>query len=200
MIAALLCASCTGPGQASRVTRSPVGPELDRIESIVQRSARRHGVDPALVRGVIHVESRFRVDARSSVGARGLMQLMPNTARHLARELGLSSYDIEDPAFNVDAGAYYLARLLARFRGDTALALAAYHTGPSRIARLVARGTSLPGYSRRYVRDVLAAAERLRHAAPRDLVPHELDQDGLRELLQLKLYGPREDVKPVASR
>ena len=87
------------------------------------------GLDPNLIRAVIRVESSFRTDAVSSAGAQGLMQLMPGTAR----EVGVD--DPFDPHQNVRGGATYLKRQLQRF-GDIRLALAAYNTGPGRIASL----------------------------------------------------------------
>jgi soluble lytic murein transglycosylase-like protein len=177
--------------QSTRRARTPR--DLTEIDRIVRSAAARHQVDAALVRGVIQVESGFRPDARSSVGARGLMQLMPKTAASLARRLGWDSYDIEDPRFNVDAGTAYLAYLLERFDNDARLALAAYNTGPARVARWVRKGSSLPSYSRRYVRAVLAAASQLKSGPPTDTGALELDSAGLRQLLRARLYGTRAD-------
>lgn len=189
------CASAPPP----RPRRS-LPPNAQSIDQIVRREAARHGVDPALVRGVIQVESGFRPDARSSVGARGLMQLMPRTAASLAKKLGWEHYDLEDPAFNVAAGTAYLAYLLKRFDGDKRLALAAYHTGPARVSRWVARGTPLPQYSRRYIRAVLRARQQLATIERLPLKqPAELDRSGLRTLLRQKLYGPRADEPLVQS-
>jgi hypothetical protein len=170
----------------------------DQIEDLLQAAARRHSVDPALIRGVIYVESRFRVDARSGVGARGLMQLMPTTAATLARDLGWDSYDIVDPEFNIEAGTYYLAKLLERFDGSKSLALAAYHTGPTRVAGWVRRNRPLPSYSRRYVRDVLAAARRLAAGRPTPVEVAAPDREALRALLRDRLYGPREGARSDA--
>lgn len=96
---------------------------------LVAAAAERHGIDAKLLHALIIVESGYRPDARSPVGAGGLTQLMPATAR----ELGVS--DRFDPAQNLAGGAAYLAQQIARF-GDIRLALAAYNAGPGRVARL----------------------------------------------------------------
>lgn len=186
LVAAGGCAS--SPAPRPRTTR-----DLTEIDQIVRTAAARHRVDAALVRGVIQVESGFRPDARSSVGARGLMQLMPKTAASLARRLGWETYDIEDPGFNIDAGTAYLAYLLERFDNDARLALAAYNTGPARVARWVRKGSALPSYSRRYVRAVLAAASQLQSGPPVGARSVELDSAGLKQLLRARLYGTRSD-------
>lgn len=95
----------------------------------VAEAAARHGLDPKLLHALVTVESAYRADAVSRVGAAGLTQLMPATAR----ELGVA--DAFDPAANLSGGADYLARQLLRF-GDLRLALAAYNAGPGRVARL----------------------------------------------------------------
>lgn len=97
-------------------------------EEIAQAAA-RHGLDPKLLGALVLVESGFRPSAISPAGAAGLTQLMPATAA----ELGVR--DRFAPQENLNAGADYLARQLLRF-GDIRLALAAYNSGPSRVARL----------------------------------------------------------------
>lgn len=177
------CASAPKPRRATR-------PKA--IVALAHDAARRHGVDPDLVVGVIAVESSFRTTARSHVGARGLMQLMPRTAASLARRLKWDDPDPEDPAFNIEAGTYYLAYLLKMFDNDEALALAAYNTGPARVKRWQRRGRPLPRYSRRYVAAVRKAKRRYGGSAPQP-PPPEKDREGLRKLLRDKLYGDRPD-------
>jgi len=119
-----------------------------RLENIVQSAGFRYGVDPNLVWGVIKVESNFNSSAVSHQGARGLMQLMPATARmHKVR-------NIHDPSENVHAGVRYLRHLLDRFDGNLRLALAAYNAGPGAVERYNNR---IPPYpeTRQYVRRVL---------------------------------------------
>ncbi len=98
-------------------------------------AAGRAAVDPLLVAAVVREESSFHPQARSPVGARGLMQLMPETARPMARARGLSFNNgdlLDDPAANLDMGAAFLAGLLREF-GDARLAVAAYNAGPTRV-------------------------------------------------------------------
>ena len=83
-------------------------------------------------------ESRFINVARSSVGAAGLMQIMPDTARWIARRLGIKGFDpseMQDPARNIQFGAYYLKHVQATLDGSPVLATAAYNAGPTRAQR-----------------------------------------------------------------
>jgi len=103
-------------------------------EAVTQRS-RDIGLDPAYVYGLIRQESRFIMDARSGVGASGLMQVMPATARETARYIGLTGFtanQINDRDTNIVIGTAYLKRALDDFGGSMALAAAAYNAGPGR--------------------------------------------------------------------
>ena len=129
------------------------------------------GLDPLLLLGLIQVESRFDPLARSNVGARGLDQLRPATARHQADLEALAQTDAEldgDPEWQHRLGARYLAELLARFK-KLDLALIAYNAGPTKLQRLLGRREGLSAYEG-YPRAVLAqqarfAAERADFAA-----------------------------------
>ena len=106
----------------------------------VREAAQRVGLDPYFVAAVIREESSYDPRARSGVGAVGLMQLMPDTARVVAQELGLPSDEpggLWDPAFNVTLGARYLATLRGRFQ-EPLLAVAGYNAGPHRVQRWLA--------------------------------------------------------------
>ncbi|MCZ8110850.1 MAG: transglycosylase SLT domain-containing protein [Betaproteobacteria bacterium] len=107
------------------------------FRSQVVAQARRTGLDPAVVYGLIRQESRFIMDARSHVGASGLMQLMPATARWTARQVGLtwSPAMINDRDVNLLLGNTYLKRVLEDFGGSLAMATAAYNAGPGRPRR-----------------------------------------------------------------
>ncbi|MBQ6655951.1 MAG: lytic transglycosylase domain-containing protein [Ottowia sp.] len=101
----------------------------------IQRAASDSGLPPALLHGLIHQESRYVPDAGSSAGARGLMQLMPATARSVARQLGLEGYSkalITDISTNLTLGSTYLRQQLERFDTSFPLATAAYNAGPGR--------------------------------------------------------------------
>ncbi len=95
----------------------------------IQAACRRHALDPALVKAVIHAESRFDPQAVSPKGAVGLMQIDPITAR----ALGIK--DPFDPKLNIEGGVRYLKELLNTFEGNQRLALAAYNAGPTQVYR-----------------------------------------------------------------
>ena len=103
----------------------------------VQAKAREAGIEAAFVYGLIRQESRFIMDARSSVGASGLMQLMPTTARWTARKVSLEFTPamINDRDVNLRLGTSYLKLLLDDFEGAQALATAGYNAGPGRPRR-----------------------------------------------------------------
>jgi soluble lytic murein transglycosylase-like protein len=94
----------------------------------VHEVARRFDLSPSLLEAVVWQESRWRADAVSPAGARGLAQLMPGTARYLG-------VDPDDPEANLEGGARYLREQLDRFDGDLEKALAAYNAGPGRVER-----------------------------------------------------------------
>ncbi|HEY1424473.1 MAG TPA: lytic transglycosylase domain-containing protein [Candidatus Acidoferrum sp.] len=96
---------------------------------LIESAARKYAVDADLVFSVIVAESNFNPRAISRRGARGLMQLLPSTAARLGVR------DIFDPAQNIDAGTRYLRDLLALYRGDLVLTLAAYNAGPGAVQR-----------------------------------------------------------------
>ncbi len=145
---------------------------------LVER-AHESGLDPALLRGLVRQESVFEPTARSRAGALGLTQLMPSTARSLARSVLRMRYRrafLYDPGVNAKLGAAYLKSLLDRFGGKTLYALAAYNGGPSRMARVLEQNPnrdeeeileSHPAYETRdYVRHVLLFAESYRALYP----------------------------------
>jgi hypothetical protein len=115
------------------VTHSPgfqIRPSNNRqYDAHIEAAAAMHGVSSQLVRAVIQVESQFDHRAVSSAGARGLMQLMPDTARRL----GVT--DSFDPQQNIFGGAKYLRILLDMFRGDVSLAVAGYNAGENAVVR-----------------------------------------------------------------
>ncbi len=125
---------------------------LLRWDALTAEAAERHGLDPALVRAVIAVESCGDPHAVSRKGAVGLMQLMPATARDYGCQ------DPRDPSQNIDTGCRHLARLMNKM-GDLDLALAAYNAGEG----AVSKAGGVPNFreTKAYVRDVKRHAERL---------------------------------------
>ncbi len=107
---------------------------LSPFHDTTTRYAGQVGVDPAWVYGLIRQESRFMMGARSHVGASGLMQLMPATAREVARKIGLSDADLHDIDHNIQMGTWYLADV-NRSLGHEVLATAGYNAGPARARR-----------------------------------------------------------------
>ena len=104
---------------------------------LIEAKARQAGLDPALVFGLIRQESRFVMDARSGVGASGLMQLMPATARWTAKQVGINYTPqmINDREVNLQLGTAYLKRVMDDLDGSLAMATAAYNAGPGRPRR-----------------------------------------------------------------
>lgn len=125
-------------------------------DSIIEAASETYGLDADLIRAVIQTESSYNQNAVSSAGAQGLMQLMPGTAA----SLGVT--DSFDAQQNIFAGTQYLKQQLSRF-GDIRLALAAYNTGPSRVASYgisdaddAAQYTKISASVRGYVTKVLS--------------------------------------------
>ena len=145
----------------------------------IRRAARRTGLPPYLVAGIIRQESGFDPRATSPVGARGLMQVMPATAREVAASLD-QSYDPErlyDPEFSILLGSTYFSRVLEMFDGNVELALAAYNGGPYRIRRMWRErepGAGVDDFletltideSRHYVKRILVLADSYRRLYP----------------------------------
>jgi hypothetical protein len=104
----------------------------DPVVNSADQAALKHGIDPMLFRALITQESKWDPKAVSPVGAAGLTQLMPNTA---ADECGLTAEERFEVEKNLNCGAYYFAKQLERF-GAVDLALAAYNSGPDRVAKL----------------------------------------------------------------
>jgi len=122
--------------------------------SEIRNAARQYGVDEAVVRAIIHAESAFNPNALSRVGAQGLMQLMPATARRF----GVGNPF--DAGQNIQGGVQYLAWLLKRFNGNLTLAAAGYNAGEGAVDKY--NGVPPYGETQRYVQRVGILAERYR--------------------------------------
>jgi soluble lytic murein transglycosylase len=116
-----------------------------RYEEIVVGHAKNYRLEPALLAAVIYQESKFDADARSSSGAVGLMQLLPETGQGIADRTGGGEWkpaDLLTPELNVRYGAWYLRHLLDKY-DDEALALAAYNAGQANVDRWRKRGVGI---------------------------------------------------------
>ncbi|MFQ5781061.1 MAG: lytic transglycosylase domain-containing protein, partial [Nitrospiria bacterium] len=113
----------------SRIPYYSVEQRRKIFDPFIDQEARAEGIEPALIKAMIRVESDFDTEAVSPAGAQGLMQVMPGTAEDLR------IVDPFDPEENIRGGIRYLRYLLDRFGSDVTLALAAYHAGPGNVAK-----------------------------------------------------------------
>ena len=128
-------------------------------DHVVRAYATERDLDPALVAAMIYAESRFDPNVSSAAGAIGLMQILPETGRFIARSTGGEGFvvaDLRDPDLNVRYGTWLVAHLLERYDGDLESALAAYHAGPGNVDlwRAEGGGVAFPE-TRTYVDEVL---------------------------------------------
>jgi soluble lytic murein transglycosylase-like protein len=106
----------------------------------IHTAAAEHGIEPDVAFGLVRAESSFRTSATSVVGAVGLMQLMPATARWL--QPGITRAQMRDPDTNLNLGFGYLRQLIDKYNGDVDLALVAYNRGPGTVDRALRRGAN----------------------------------------------------------
>jgi soluble lytic murein transglycosylase len=171
-------------------------------DSVVRRS-QEIGLDPAYVYGLIRQESRFIMDARSHVGASGLMQVMPATARWTARKIGMNDFRpemITDRETNIAIGTAYLKLVLDDFAGSQPMAAAAYNAGPGRprnwrngpVMEAAAWAENIPfNETRDYVKKV--AANATMYAAILSGQPQSLKA-------RIGTVGPRDGAQPEPNR
>jgi peptidoglycan lytic transglycosylase len=161
LLAVLLVGAALGAGFAYVNSTEPAWYVRIRYplhyQAIVRGHARNYRLDPALLAGVIYQESKFHATARSSSGAIGLMQLLPDTAKGIAVHTGGSRFrvsDLDDPEINVRYGSWYLRHLLDKY-GDERAALAAYNAGQDNVDRWRAEGKGIAfAETRHYVKRV----------------------------------------------
>lgn len=146
-----------------------------RHEDIIRQQANDKDVDASLIAAVIYAESRFR-DQTSGAGARGLMQITPETANEIERKSGGTEFrlaDLADPDINIRYGTFYLELMLDRFGGNEAAALAAYNAGPTRAERWGGSDLTVEAIpldeTRAYVEDVLEKRREYRERYGREL-------------------------------
>ncbi len=138
--------------------------EQEIVGTIISVS-KQYRINPLLITAIIETESHFNNYARSYMGARGLMQVMPTTGREIAKQLGIpwrGVRTLHEPANNIRIGTYYFARLLKRY-SDPFKALTAYNQGPGYLNYRLSRGYKI---SRRYGKKVLRAFNKHTRSIP----------------------------------
>jgi len=167
-----------------------------KYQTLVKKSARANGVVPAWVYGIMRRESAFDPIIKSSANARGLMQVLPSTAKGVAKSLGIRhrTSDLYIPEKNANIGAAYMSQMLERFKGNYAKATASYNAGPHRIPRWLPKQTiSAPRWiesipydeTRNYVRAVMSYTTIYDHKL------HYKNRSNLRLSQRLQAIGPR---------
>lgn len=133
--------------KAISACRSSLGEDdVAALADVIRAQSRKHNYDWKLILAIIRVESQFDARARSHKGARGLMQVLPSTAKWLSPKLGLEYAgrdSLYDPEYNVKLGTSYLYMLHQRF-GDIEKAIVAYNRGPDGLTRYLRQGRKFP--------------------------------------------------------
>jgi soluble lytic murein transglycosylase len=187
-LVAVAVAALLGAGLAA--VAGGVGPVGDAVreitlplrhDDIIRQQAADKDLDPALIAAVINEESRFR-DQTSHAGARGLMQVTPETADFIARRSGGTGFvqdDLAVPQINISYGAYFLRYLIDHYDGNETLAVAAYNAGQTNVDRWVTRAGGPDAFdsarhipfpeTRAYVENVATSREQYREHYADDL-------------------------------
>ena len=150
-------------------------------QDIIRQQAADKNLDPALIAAVIYQESKFE-DRTSAAGAKGLMQITPDTARFIARKSGGTAFQLRDlatPQINIAYGSWYLRYLIDRYSGNETLAVAAYNAGANNVDRWVASAGGPDHFdpardipfaeTRAYVASVSAHRKQYRHRYAHEL-------------------------------
>lgn len=139
------------------VSRKIPRESLTSLAHAIVRKSRDENVDPILIASIIRVESRFKPHVRSNKGARGLMQLLPSTAKEVARKSSKRVSDIHDIDSNIELGINYLRHLEDKFNGNLELALVAYNWGPGNLDKALEASSPIPDQPLRYAEEILSA-------------------------------------------
>jgi soluble lytic murein transglycosylase-like protein len=155
-----------------KANRPDVGDgEVWEMADVIRQECIKHNLDPILVLALIQVESGFQFNVVSPMGARGIMQIMPDVAQGLAQESGLRPQSdarrfrpefLDDPLFNIKLGVYYLHDLKKSFR-DVSIALVAYNLGPTEVRNRLDNNRE---FSNEYATTVLSTYQRLKETKP----------------------------------
>jgi soluble lytic murein transglycosylase len=178
----LAVAAALGVGLAIGISQIDVEKTIRELtlplqhDDIIRQQAAEKNLDPAMIAAVIYAESRFRDDQISEAGARGLMQITPDTAKVIERLSGGTTFvtsDLSDPEINIRYGSFYLRYLLDRYDDNEVAALAAYHAGSGNVDRwggadLTQSGIGFPD-TRAYVEEVLDKRQEYRDEYSQDL-------------------------------
>jgi soluble lytic murein transglycosylase len=177
----LLVAAALGVGVGIGISQIDVQKAIRELtlplqhDDIIRQQATEKNLDPAMIAAVIYAESRFR-DQESHAGARGLMQITPQTAQLIERLSGGTTFvtsDLSDPEINIRYGSYYLRYLLDRYDGNEVAALAAYNAGIGNADRWGGRDLTVADIrypeTRAYVEEVLDKRQEYRDKYAEDL-------------------------------
>jgi soluble lytic murein transglycosylase-like protein len=210
---ALTTASADGAGSATSATSSPTavaastatsgagapgaaggtlgGGSPTAYDGMIQSTAAKYGLDPALLKGLIRQESNFNPNAGSGAGAQGLTQLMPATAASLGVK------DVHDPAQAIEGGAKYLKQQLDAFGGDVQKALAAYNAGPGAVKKY----GGIPPYpeTQNYVTKVMGYANEYRGTGSVSAPASAVSPTALAAAMSSPLPSATTSTQPVAS-
>jgi soluble lytic murein transglycosylase len=179
VLAGAVAAAVTGAGPLGDAVREITLPL--KHDDIIRQQAADKGLDPALIAAVIYEESRFR-DQTSHAGARGLMQITPETADFIARRSGGDRFvqeDLATPQINIAYGSYFLRYLIEHYGGNETLATAAYNAGQANVDRWVTQAGGPEAFdsarhipfpeTRAYVENVSASRDSYREHYAEDL-------------------------------
>lgn len=141
--------------------------QISKLASHILSLCQEYRFDPAFILALIHVESRFKIAAKSQVGALGLMQLMPSTAEAVAKKNGIrytGPKSLLDPFTNISVGVAYLYQLRERFKNVSPYYhVAAYNMGPSKLNELMLRKGFAPTKTKAYYLNILTQVPLFRH-------------------------------------